>query len=468
MILAVLSLGFFSVAYGIDPPEKMWDETYQDGGIFYDIEMTTDTCLILAAHHSHFFYAGALQKVDMDGNMIWQAGEPTWWFHDARNVEVLPNGGFVAVGGCKIDENKTYQLFIMYVTAEGNVQWSHVYDDTTTVDVGYDVCPLPDGGYAMAGKGHGQAWILRTDANGDTLWTDVWGTHTVNYAIGVEYDEDNDWIAVLAYGRSDSLQVTSPHMLYYTLDGEYLFGTSYPELPGRNPVDVCRAADDGYIFVSEYGEGFPSIISKTDDLGDLQWFESLSHFGDGDACGIDRAVLDDGCMVTGFQADVWDAYGPERAPGGAILIRFDGLGDEMWSILEGDSHYYQYRAALQLPQGGYIAVGSKYGDGYLVRYAPETGIEGPVGSAGGGLLRPVTPNPSSSVFHVSMDLPQAMDARLEVFDTAGRRVGSLADGLLTVGEHEFTWDAAGLSSGCYLVRLSGAGVTETRRCVLLR
>ena len=463
MILAALSLGFFSMAYGIDPPEKMWDETYQDGGIFYDIEMTTDTCLILAAHHSHFFYAGALQKVDMDGNMIWQAGEPTWWFHNARNVEVLPNGGFVAVGECKIDENKTYQLFIMYVTAEGNVQWSHVYDDTTTVDVGYDVCPLPDGGYAIAGKGHGQAWILRTDANGDTLWTDVWGTHTINFAVGVEYDEDNDWIVALTYGRSDSLINRGPHLLYYAPDGEYLFGTTYPELYPESAIDLCRFSDGDYGFVSRYG-GTPATISRTDYLGELIWSETIGvGFGYGDPYGMDRTVLDDGCIVTGHAVE-----GPYRGnlAGWARFIRYDGEGNEMWNIAEAAGT--DFRAALQLPQGGYMAVGSKYGDGYLVRYAPETGIEGPVSPGGSGLLRPVTPNPSSSMFHVSLDLPEAMNVRLEVFDTAGRRVGLLADGLLGAGEQSFSWDASGLSSGCYLVRLSGAGVCETRRCVLLR
>jgi len=113
-------------------------------------------------------------------------------------------------------------------------------------------------------------------------------------------------------------------------------------------------------------------------------------------------------------------------------------------------------------------VGSSAGDGYLVRYAPETGIEGPVDPGASDLLGPVAPNPSSSVFHVSVNLPQAMDVRLEVFDIAGRRVEQLADDLFPSGEQEFSWDASGLSSGCYLVRLSGAGVSETVRCVLIR
>jgi len=311
--LVCMALGLFSVATGLDPPEKMWEETYQDGGIFYDVEITNDSCLILAAHHSHFYYAGALQKVDLEGNMIWQEGVSTWWFHDARDVEVLPNGDIIAVGQCKTDESKTYQVFMIYVAVDGSLQWAKVHDDTLTQDVGYGVCLLPGGGYAVAGRVHGQAWILRTDANGDTLWTDVWGTHTINYACGVEYDQENDWIAVLAYGRSDSLQVTSPHMLYYTLDGEYLFGTSYPETPGRNPSDLCRAADGGYTFVSEYGQGYTPIMSHTDELGELLWFIHIYGFAYGDAYGIDRTVLDDGYLVSGFAVD--SNWALAKAPG---------------------------------------------------------------------------------------------------------------------------------------------------------
>ena len=60
--------GFAVVGDG--PPEKIWEYKYEDGGIFYDVESTDDSCLVLAAHHSHFHYAGALQKADMDGSIL--------------------------------------------------------------------------------------------------------------------------------------------------------------------------------------------------------------------------------------------------------------------------------------------------------------------------------------------------------------------------------------------------------------
>ena len=474
LALVALSLGFFSMAYGIDPPEKMWEETYPEYYSFYWIGRAEDGGYFLACHPYSYWSEESVCRISDSGEIIWSAGDSGQYWHAAMDIELLQDSCLIVAGVSKPLETGSNGLILYKLSRSGELMWSRLYDYYGYNESGRSVCTLPDGGYAVCGRvygeglNEGQAWILRTDENGDTLWTDVWGTHTINFAVGVEYDEENDWIVVLTYGRSDSLINKGPHLLYYTPEGEYLFGTTYPELYPEWAIDLCRFPDGGYGFVSEYGDGYPPTISGTDYLGDLSWFQSIEGFTNGDAHGIDRAVLDDGCMVTGFAQDsISSRSGGALWPQGARLVRFDGRGNEMWDIIEG-GFGYQYYAALQLPQGGYVAVGTCYGDGYLVRYAPETGIEGSVSPGGSGLLRPVTPNPSSSVFHVSVDLPEAMDVRLEVYDTAGRRVGLLADDLLPSGEHELTWDASGLSSGCYLVRLSVVGVCETRRCVLLR
>jgi len=63
--------------------------------------------------------------------------------------------------------------------------------------------------------------------------------------------------------------------------------------------------------------------------------------------------------------------------------------------------------------------------------------------------------------------------RVEVFDVSGRRVATLTESLYEAGRHEMNWHAEDqngqeLSSGVYLLRLSGGLALNTQRLVLLR
>lgn len=79
------------------------------------------------------------------------------------------------------------------------------------------------------------------------------------------------------------------------------------------------------------------------------------------------------------------------------------------------------------------------------------------------------PNPFAASTSFALTVPESGPARVEVFDVLGRRVAVLHDGPLTAGpEHRFTFHAANLPSGLYVVRASGEGFTQTRRVTLNR
>ena len=83
-------------------------------------------------------------------------------------------------------------------------------------------------------------------------------------------------------------------------------------------------------------------------------------------------------------------------------------------------------------------------------------------------LKGVYPNPSTDTFQISLQLSEPADISLAVYDISGRCVGVLSNGLLSAGDYNFNWDATGLPSGCYLVRLVGSGHFETARSILIR
>lgn len=87
-------------------------------------------------------------------------------------------------------------------------------------------------------------------------------------------------------------------------------------------------------------------------------------------------------------------------------------------------------------------------------------------------LAPPAPNPARASARLLLTLAEPGSARVGVFDLAGRRVRSLADGPLAAGTTPLDWDLADgsgrrVAAGVYLVRAVAAGTTVTRRLVVL-
>lgn len=82
-------------------------------------------------------------------------------------------------------------------------------------------------------------------------------------------------------------------------------------------------------------------------------------------------------------------------------------------------------------------------------------------------------NPFFRDTRIRLSLPRETTGALRVYNLAGRAVRTLAEGALSSGIRELSWDGrndAGedVSSGVYLMRLEAGSVTETRRVVRVR
>ena len=78
------------------------------------------------------------------------------------------------------------------------------------------------------------------------------------------------------------------------------------------------------------------------------------------------------------------------------------------------------------------------------------------------------PNPFTSSCTVCFRLDEPSHVDLSVFDLSGRLVDVVSDEYIPAGMHSRHLDGSGLASGVYLIRISAGGVSETRRCVVVR
>jgi len=86
----------------------------------------------------------------------------------------------------------------------------------------------------------------------------------------------------------------------------------------------------------------------------------------------------------------------------------------------------------------------------------------------GARLEDARPNPFSERTTIAYSIPSAGAVRIELFDAAGRRIGTLVDGEQSAGSHEVAVDGSAFgASGTYLYRMTwnGAAITKTIRVV---
>jgi len=83
-------------------------------------------------------------------------------------------------------------------------------------------------------------------------------------------------------------------------------------------------------------------------------------------------------------------------------------------------------------------------------------------------LSPNYPNPFNATTVFRFGLPTATRGSLRLYDILGREVATLADGVLSAGEHRLVWDGSHCAAGVYLAVLSGDNFRVVQKAVLLK
>lgn len=83
-------------------------------------------------------------------------------------------------------------------------------------------------------------------------------------------------------------------------------------------------------------------------------------------------------------------------------------------------------------------------------------------------LSPAFPNPFNPVTTILYSLPVKGSVTILAFDLRGQRAATVFSGDVPAGEYSVLWDASGLSSGTYLIRLNAAGELRSQQVTILK
>jgi hypothetical protein len=175
-----------------------------------------------------------------------------------------------------------------------------------------------------------------------------------------------------------------------------------------------------------------------------------------------------------FVADILSERILRVTPGGLVTVFATGFGNLSGSqCLAFGADGALYVADAGSAQSFSNTSGSNEAARVLRIAAAGLTLDAP-GAAGAvrAALAPPSPHPVRGGATLRFTLPRAGRAMLVLFDVAGRRVRTLADGTRAAGEHAVAWDGrddagARLRAGVYFARLEHDGAAATRRLVVL-
>ena len=250
--------------------------------------------------------------------------------------------------------------------------WTHIYGGSES-EAALDIKQTEDGGYIVAGHtgsfgaGEDDLWILRMDADGDTLWARTYGDSDCDWGTSVLQDTDGHFVVTGYTGARDNFYDADLWLLKIDDNGDTLWTNSFGGPGDQRGRCVIQTAEGGYLIVGYTGSQFASYdtrvyLVKTYSDGSLEWSNTLGSADHGVRGYGVRQTPDGGFIVVG----VTDFSIPGGDPD-VFLLKADVNGDSVWVRSYGELFADEWAWSVDLtPDAGFI-IAAENGHVWLLR-----------------------------------------------------------------------------------------------------
>ena len=310
----------------------------------------------------------------------------------ASEIQVTKDGGYVIIGVTESYGAGDGDAWLIKTDSEGNEEWNKTFGGPE-YDGGKSVRETIDGGYILVGKtesyGSGcDLWLIKTDSEGNEEWSKIFGGSGFDGGWSVQTTKDDGYIIAgetASYGAGDF----DLWLIKTDSSGNELWNKTFggPLVDWGNTVRETK--DGGYIVAGEtesYGAGGSDVwLIKTDPEGNEEWNRTFGG-SNSDGCRSVIETRDSEYVIVGGT----HSYG---AGGSDLwLIKTDSEGKEEWNRTFGETEQDigplggelgndQGVAVQETNDGGYIIAGytSSYGafpgDLWLIKTNSEGVLE---------------------------------------------------------------------------------------------
>lgn len=247
---------------------------------------------VITVHDTNYVVAGTTNTTGMNGTDLLlfktnSIGDLLWWknfggngIESGKSVVMLADSSGYLITGYKNDFGATgYDVWVLKTDLNGDTIWTKTYGGNDW-EVSYSINKLADSTYIIAGEtysfGNGQRdmYVIRMDENGDTLWTRTFGGVNNDMAKYIHVDRHQNILLVgntTSFGSGNS----DVYLVYLDLNGDSIWtktiGTADDDFGYSADMQIGAVGEMNFVvgYTSWYNPdlGQNAYLIKIDSLG---------------------------------------------------------------------------------------------------------------------------------------------------------------------------------------------------------
>ncbi len=305
-----------------------------------------------------------LIRTDSNGNTLW-----TKTFGESEDViaismDITSDNGYIISGSTYINPPDSAKIYVIRTNSNGDTLWTKKYGGIGNQD---SRCVLEtlDGGFIISGEtssygaGSADMYIIKTDSVGNVEWSRTFGTPNNDYCYSILQTADSGYVAL---GTLKALTINSDIVLVrLNSQGDSLWTRCYGDLGGtgiRQEIGfkIIQNLDRGFAiggYTNTFGSGSGEVYCiVTDSLGNLLWSKTYGSYDTDWGYSILQKADSNYVLcgnTSGFGISTTASY----------IIETDVNGNVIWSRTYEDTYGSVPFSIYQTYDGGYITAGEE-------------------------------------------------------------------------------------------------------------
>ncbi len=306
-----------------------------------------------------------LIETDRYGTVQWNQSYGGSQLDQAYHLQQTSDGGYIISGSTESFGFGESDIRLTKTDPNGLIEWN-TYLGSSHNEYGGQVLSTTDGGYILIGNrdfhgdGNSDIWLIKTNSQGDTLWTQTYGGVGYEYGADIILAEDGGYFllgSTTSYGNGDS----DIWLIKTDLNGNQEWDHSYGDGSNDYGESILQTYDGGLMIqfiIQSFGSGNTAVgLLRINTIGEKIWSKA---FGGTYAKGgntLQQLDLNNyifACSVFNHGDNAYDAW----------MIKIDDNGEIIWDRTFGSGGDDKGLSVLQTLDNGFVIIGSTNNFGY--------------------------------------------------------------------------------------------------------